>query len=101
MALVAVAEVLHHVGRPLVGLGEQHAVGVVRVDHLAHPLQERVGLGQVLAVRAVAFEEVRHRVETEAVEPKVEPEPDHVDHASRTSGLSKFRSGWWEKKRCQ
>jgi hypothetical protein len=39
-----------------------------------------VGLGEVLAVGAVGLEQVRHRVEPEAVEPDVEPEADHVEH---------------------
>ena len=52
VALVAVAEVLDDVGRPLVGLGEQHAVGVVRVDLRPHALEVVVRLGQVLAVGA-------------------------------------------------
>ena len=74
-----VAEVLDHVGRPLVGLAEQHPVGVVAVDLLAHPLEELVRLGQVLAVGAVADEQVGHGVEAEAVDAEVEPEPQGVD----------------------
>ena len=35
---------------PLVGFGEEHAVGVLLVDRLAHPLEERMRLGQVLAL---------------------------------------------------
>ena len=66
--------------RPLVRLGEQHAVGVARVDLGAHALQVLVRLGQVLAVRPVALVEVRHGVEPEAVEPEVEPEAQHVQH---------------------
>ena len=80
MALVAVAEVRDDVARPLVRLGEQHAVLVVRVDLGAHALQEVVRLGQVLAVRPVALVEVRDGVEPEAVEPEVEPEAEHVEH---------------------
>ena len=44
VALVAVAEVLDHVRRPLVRLGEQHAVGVVLVDLPADALQVLVRL---------------------------------------------------------
>ena len=79
VALVAVAEVLDHVGRPLVGLGEQHAIGVVRVDLGPHPLEVVVGLGEVLAVRVVRLVQVRHGVEPEAVHAEVEPEPEHLD----------------------
>jgi hypothetical protein len=56
VALVAVAEVLDHVGRPLVRLGEQHAVGVVGVDLGADAAQVLVRLGQVLTVGALALE---------------------------------------------
>ena len=36
--------------------------------------------GRFSPVGAVAFEQVRHRVEAEAVEAEVEPEAHHVDH---------------------
>ena len=68
VALVAVAEVGGGVLGPLVGLGEQHAVRVAGVDVLAQPLQEVVGLGQVLAVGALALEQVRHGVEAQTVD---------------------------------
>ena len=80
MALVAVAEVLDDVRRPLVGLGEQHAVGVLGVDRRAHALEVVVRLGQVLAVGALALEEVGHGVEAEAVEAEVEPEAQDLEH---------------------
>ena len=101
VALVAVAEVVDDVGRPLVGLGQQHPARELGVDLLAQPAQVLVGLGQVLAVGAVALEEVGHGVEAEPVEADVEPEADDVEHGRGTSGLSKLRSGWWLKKRCQ
>jgi hypothetical protein len=79
VALVAagrvVAEVVDDVLRPLVGLGEQHGVGVGGVDLLAHPLEEGVGGREVLAVAALLLVEVRHGVEAEAVDAQVEPEP--------------------------
>ena len=53
VALVAVAEVRPHVGRPLVRLGEQHPVLVGRVELAPDALQHRVRLGQVLVVRAL------------------------------------------------
>ena len=80
MALVAVAEVLDDVGRPLVGLGQQHAVGVVGVDLRAHALEVVVRLGQVLAVGAVALVQVGHGVEPEAVHAEVEPEAQDLEH---------------------
>ena len=43
-------------------------------------LEELVRLGQVLAVGALALEEVGHGVEAEAVEPEVQPEAQDVEH---------------------
>ncbi len=80
LAFVVVAEVLHDVGGPLVGLGEQHAVGVVLVDLLAHLLQELVRLPQVLADRALSLVQVGHRVQPEAVQAHVEPEAQRLQH---------------------
>jgi len=36
-----------------------------------------VGFGEVLAIRALALEEIRNGVEAETVEPEVEPEAKH------------------------
>ena len=101
VALVAVAEVVDDVLRPLVRLGEQDAVRVVRVDLGAQPLQERVRLGEVLAVRAVALEQVREASRRKPSMPRSSQKRSTSSIASCTSGLSKFRSGWWAKKRCQ
>ena len=88
MALVALGpEVVDDVLGPLVGLGEQHPAGELVVDDLAEAAQVLVGLGEVLAVRAVALEEVRHGVEAEAVEPEAEPEPDDVEHGVGDLGV--------------
>jgi hypothetical protein len=80
VALVAVAEVLDDVLGPLVGLGEQHLAGERGVDLLAEPAQVLVGLGQVLAVGAVALEQVGHGVEAEPVEAESQPVGHHVQH---------------------
>ena len=74
VALVAVAEVGDRVLGPLVRLGQQHATLVVGVDVLAQLAQERVRLGQVLAVRPLALEEVRDGVEAQPVDAHLEPE---------------------------
>ena len=73
VALVAVTEVRRGVLGPLVRLGQQHAVVVVLVDVGPQLTQERVGLGQVLAVGALTLEQVRHRVQTHAVDAHVHP----------------------------
>ena len=84
VALVApggrVAEVLDHVGGPLVGLGEQHPVGVEPVDLRADPLEVVVRLGQVLAVGALPLEEVGDGVQPETVDAEVQPEAQHLHH---------------------
>ena len=59
-------------------------------------LEERVGLGQVLAVRALALVEVRDGVEAQPVDAQLEPEVDRPQERLLDRGLSKLRSGWWE-----
>ncbi|PPS68284.1 hypothetical protein BZZ08_07413 [Streptomyces sp. MH60] len=84
VALVAagreVAEVVDHVLRPLVGLRQHHRVRILRVDLLAHPLQEGVRGREVLAVGALLLVEVRHRVQPEPVDAQVQPELQRGDH---------------------
>ena len=74
MAFVALAEIGARVLRPLVGLGEQHAVGIVRVELGADLLQDLVGLGQVLVVGALALDEIGDGVEPQPVDAHVEPD---------------------------
>ena len=68
VALIAVAEVLLHVFRPLIGLGEQHAIGKCGVDLGANALQDRVRLGQILVAGAFALDQVGHRIEPQPVD---------------------------------
>ena len=82
-----VAEVLDHVGRPLVGLGQQHPARELVVDHLAAVLEEGVRLGQVLAVGALPLEQIGHRVQPEPVDAQVQPEPQDVDHRLLHGGV--------------
>ena len=88
MALVAVTEVRGGVLGPLVRLREDHPVGVAAVDVGAELLQERMGLREVLAVRSLALEEVRHRVQTHAVDAHVHPVLEHLVDGPDTAGLS-------------
>ena len=80
LGLVLGAEVVHDLLGPLVRLGQHDPTRVLVVQHAADLAQERVRLRQVLAVRALGLEQVRHRVEPEAVDPEVEPEPADVEH---------------------
>ena len=77
---LGVAEVLDHVGRPLVRLGQQNLVRVELVDLDPDPLQVLVRLLQVLAVRALPLVQVGHGVEPEAVDAQVHPEPQDLQH---------------------
>ena len=88
MALVAVPSPKYcdDVLRPLIGLGEQHPVRVVGVDLRPHAPEEGVRGRQVLADRPLLLEQVRHRVEPEAVEAEIEPEPQRVEHRLRHLG---------------
>ena len=74
VAFLALVEIGDRVLGPLVGFRQQHPVGKIRVDVSAQFAQEGVGLGQVLAVRAFALEEIRHGVEAQAVDAHPEPE---------------------------
>ena len=73
------ADVRGGVVGPLVGLGEQHAVREFAVDVRAQLAHEGVGLGQVLAARAVALEQVGDGVESQAVDAQLEPEVERAE----------------------
>ena len=79
VALVAVAEIGDRVFGPLVSLRQQHPAGVVLVEMRSQLAQEGVRLGQVLAVRPLAFVEVWHGVQAHAVHAHVEPELHDLD----------------------
>ena len=87
VALVALPEVLAHVLGPLVGLGEEHPVGVLRVERGADLLQDVVGLGQVLAAGALALDQVGDRVEAQPVHPEIAPERHHAEHRLEHGGV--------------
>ena len=81
--LVALAEIGDRVLRPLVGFGEKHATGEIRIDVRAQLLQIDVRLGQIFAVRSFALVEIRNGIEPQAVDAHVEPEIEHLLHQSR------------------
>ena len=78
--LVFVAEILAYVFGPLVCFRQQHAVRVVRIQFPANALDDLMRLGQVLAIRAVPFHQVRNRVQTHSVHPEIEPEVHRLQH---------------------
>ncbi len=85
--LVAVAEIRRYVRRPLVGLGQQHLAGIFRVEPPAKLANDRVRLGQILAVGSVALDQVRNRVQPEPVHPDIEPELHHPPHGLEHGGI--------------
>ena len=93
VALVAVAEVGADVGGPLVGFGEDEAVGVVVVDGGADGLDDVVGLGEALAGGAVALDEVGDGVETEGIDAEVEPEAHGFEDFFEDGGVVEVEVG--------
>ena len=77
-----------HVGRALVGFGQQHAAGRVLIEVRADGADDGVGFGQVLAVRAFALDQIRHGVQPEAVHAHIEPEVHDLSISRTTAGLS-------------
>ena len=74
------AEIRPQVGRPLVRLGDQHAIGVALVHRAPDLAQDPVRLLEALAGRALPLDQVGHRVEAHAVDAAIEPEPHRPDH---------------------
>ena len=93
VALVTVAEVGHGIFRPLVRFRQQHAVGEAFVDVLAQLLEEGMRLRKVLTVAAVPLVEVRYRVEAQAIDPKPQPEVDHLQHRLTHRGVVEVEVG--------
>ena len=93
VTFIPVAEIRQDIGGPLVGLGEEHPVGVVLVHLLAELLEDRVALGQVLAVRPLALDQVGDRVEPHPVDSHVEPEPHDLEDRAEHPGVVEVEVG--------
>ena len=76
-------------------------VRVVRVDQRAQLLDHGVRLGQVLVVGAFALDRYGMASSRKPSTPMSSQKRMTRNIALRTCGLSKLRSGWWLKKRCQ
>ena len=77
VAFVARAEIGQHVARPLVGLGQDHAVAVARIHLLAQQLDDG----------AVALDQIGNRVEPQRIHAQVEPEAHAVDDLAHHLGV--------------
>ena len=73
MTFVVVAEILQYVFRPLIGLGQQHAVGIAAVEFAPQSLQDRMRLRQIFVVGAFALDQIGDRVEAHRVDPHIKP----------------------------
>ena len=93
VALVAVAEVVDGVFRPLVRLGQDHAVVEPRIDVRAQVAQHAVRLGKVLAVRPLALVQVGHGVEPEPVHAHLEPVVDDPEERLLHLGVLEVEIG--------
>ncbi len=80
VAFVTLAEIGPHFRGTLVHLGKEDPAFVSRIHVGADLFQELVRLGQVVAARPLPLEQMRHGVETEAVDSDVEPEPHDLQH---------------------
>ena len=76
----ALAEIRHRILRPLIRFRQQHPVLILPVHVRAQPLQESMGLRQVLAIGALLLVEVGHRIQPQPVHAQVEPEIHHFEH---------------------
>ena len=87
MAFIAFAEVHLRVFRPLIGLGQQHLVRVMRVHLGADLFQYLVGFRQVLVVGAIALDQVGNRIQPQPVHAHVEPESHHTENRLEHLGV--------------
>jgi len=81
--VAAVAEIVAHVLRPLIGLGEQHAIGVAAGDVTADDADDLVRLAQILVDGAFALAEVWHGIQAEAIDPEAQPEVHDAQHGAQ------------------
>ena len=80
VAFIAFAEVLAYILRPLVGLGQQHAVLVMGIDHCAHLLDHIMGLMQILVGGALANTKIGDGIQAQPVDSQIEPEAHDANH---------------------
>ena len=101
VAFVAVAEVGTDIGGPLIRLRQQRLPAVALIELVPEQLEDGVSLGQVLVDGALALNQVGNRVEPQRIDPRSSQNRMMSRISPSTSGLSRFKSGWCEKKRCQ
>ena len=88
-----VAEIRPHVARPLVRFGEKDPVRELRVERGAKLAQHVVRLRKILAVRALALDEIRNGVESQPVDAHAQPEAHDVDDRLEHVGIVEVEVG--------
>ena len=71
VAFVAAAEISGNILGPLIGLGDQNAIGIMRLDRGADLADDVMGLRQVLAIRARSLDQIGNGVEGAAHHPGI------------------------------
>ena len=64
----------------MIGFGQEHAIAIFLIDVLTQRFEVGVRFRQVLAGSAFAFVEVGNGIQSNAVDPHIEPEIEHVLH---------------------
>src|SRR5579864_528613 len=93
VAFIAVAEIVLHIFRPLIGFGEQQLPGIFLIERRANLLDDGMSLGQVFVARALALAKIGDRVETETVDTEVEPKPHRIQHRPHDVGTIEIEIG--------
>ena len=68
LELVPLAEIGHGIFRPLVGLGQKHAVLKLAVDMSAQLFYEGMVFRQIFATGALALVKIRHGIDAEPID---------------------------------
>ncbi len=91
--LVARSEVGDGVLRPLVRLGQEHAILEAGVEMAAQLFQIGVRFGQILAAGSIAFVKIGHGIEPETVHTHVQPEIEHLLDGLMHGGIVEIQIG--------
>src|SRR5258708_28156122 len=86
-----ISEIFDNVSWPHIRLCQKEGPGELVINDLADPTQEGVGLGKILAVGALAFEQVRNRVQPKPIDSEAKPESQDVDHFFLDGGIVKVQ----------
>ena len=78
VAQIAFAKISRGIFRPLIGLSQQHAIGVVLVYIGAQLLQVLVSLGKVFAIGTFSLIEIRNSIKPEPVNAHAKPEIKYI-----------------------